>query len=90
MASSSARGGTEPPQQRNNGTSALNGGSNTHDYANALPSPSHQVEQLLQSYEREISSVESSLREMQENLATTRCKHRHSFIARCHLRVNGG
>ena len=32
----------------------------------------HQVEQLLQSYEREMSSVESSLREMQENLSTTR------------------
>ena len=39
---------------------------------NASHAAMRQVERMLQSYEREISSVESTLREMEENLATTR------------------
>jgi hypothetical protein len=43
-----------------------------HESASCGLQPLMQAERMLQSYEREMSSVESTLREMEENLDTTR------------------
>jgi hypothetical protein len=51
----------------------LPGGSNTMTPVVRIPIHAvRQAERMLQSYEREMSSVESTLREMEENLDTTR------------------
>ena len=51
------------------------GGAPAHSTPTPPRVPVHalrQADRMLQSYEREMSSVESTLREMEENLATTR------------------
>ena len=68
---------TKPPADTASSGSGLPLGlGNTRPASPALPRvPNHalrQADRMLQSYEREMSSVESTLREMEENLATTR------------------